>query len=78
MCGIAGIIHRKGASDIGSEMTSMLHSLKHRGPDSTGACLPVELVDVRGTQLVDVRVYYFLRAVLVKACRAWKTSCSRS
>lgn len=36
MCGIAGIIHRKGASDIGSEMTSMLQSLKHRGPDSTG------------------------------------------
>jgi len=36
MCGIAGIIHRKGASDIGSEMTAMLQSLKHRGPDSTG------------------------------------------
>ena len=36
MCGIAGIIHRNGAGDIGSEMTSMLQSLKHRGPDSTG------------------------------------------
>ena len=36
MCGIAGIIHRKGAADIGSEMTAMLQSLKHRGPDSTG------------------------------------------
>jgi len=36
MCGIAGIIHRNGATDIGSEMTRMLQSLKHRGPDSTG------------------------------------------
>jgi len=36
MCGIAGIIHRDGAGDIGSEMTMMLQSLKHRGPDSTG------------------------------------------
>jgi len=36
MCGIAGIIHRNGAADIGSEMTAMLQSLKHRGPDSTG------------------------------------------
>jgi len=36
MCGIAGIIHRNGAGDIGSEMTKMLQSLKHRGPDSTG------------------------------------------
>ena len=35
MCGIAGII-RKKASDIGSEMTAMLQSLEHRGPDSTG------------------------------------------
>ncbi len=36
MCGIAGIIHRKGASNIGLEMTNMLQALKHRGPDSTG------------------------------------------
>lgn len=36
MCGIAGLIHRGKTSDIGSEMTSMLLSLKHRGPDSTG------------------------------------------
>ena len=36
MCGIAGIIHRNGTGDIGTEMTSMLQSLKHRGPDSTG------------------------------------------
>ena len=36
MCGIAGIIHRKQASDIGSQMTAMLQSLEHRGPDSTG------------------------------------------
>jgi hypothetical protein len=36
MCGIAGLIHRDGTGDIGREMTAMLQSLKHRGPDSTG------------------------------------------
>jgi glutamate synthase domain-containing protein 1 len=36
MCGIAGIIHRDGATGVGGEMTAMLLSLKHRGPDSTG------------------------------------------
>ena len=39
MCGIAGIIHRNGTADIGGEMTSMLQSMKHRGPDSTGFAL---------------------------------------
>lgn len=39
MCGIAGLIHRGNTSDIGTEMTSMLQSLKHRGPDSTGFAL---------------------------------------
>lgn len=36
MCGIAGVIHRGQAVDVGQEMTAMLQSLKHRGPDSTG------------------------------------------
>jgi len=36
MCGIAGLIHRGKSSGVGSEMTSMLTALKHRGPDSTG------------------------------------------
>ena len=39
MCGIAGLIHRGGSADIGSEMTAMLQSIKHRGPDSTGFAL---------------------------------------
>jgi len=39
MCGIAGLIHRDGSRDIGSELTAMLQSLKHRGPDSTGYAL---------------------------------------
>ena len=39
MCGIAGLIHRGKSSNVGSEMTSMLQSLKHRGPDSTGFAL---------------------------------------
>ena len=36
MCGIAGVIHRGAAAPVGAELTSMLQSLKHRGPDSTG------------------------------------------
>jgi glutamate synthase domain-containing protein 1 len=39
MCGIAGIIYRNGANDIGRDMTRMLQSMKHRGPDSTGYAL---------------------------------------
>ncbi len=40
MCGIAGIIYRDGAThDIGVDMTRMLQSMKHRGPDSTGYAL---------------------------------------
>jgi len=36
MCGIAGLIHRDGVTGVGQEMTAMLLSLRHRGPDSTG------------------------------------------
>lgn len=39
MCGIAGLIHRGKSADIGAQMTAMLQSLKHRGPDSTGFAL---------------------------------------
>jgi len=39
MCGIAGVIHRDGPADIGGEITKMLQSMKHRGPDSTGYAL---------------------------------------
>jgi glutamate synthase domain-containing protein 1 len=39
MCGIAGIIYRDGAHEIGRDMTRMLQSMKHRGPDSTGYAL---------------------------------------
>jgi methylamine---glutamate N-methyltransferase subunit A len=39
MCGIAGLIYRNGARDIGRDMTRMLQSMKHRGPDSTGYAL---------------------------------------
>ena len=39
MCGIAGIIHKGAKSNIGRELTAMLQSLKHRGPDSTGFAL---------------------------------------
>jgi glutamate synthase domain-containing protein 1 len=43
MCGIAGILYRDGRSNgahrIGRDMTRMLQSMKHRGPDSTGYAL---------------------------------------
>jgi len=39
MCGIAGIIYRNGAHNVGRDMTQMLQSMKHRGPDSTGYAL---------------------------------------
>ncbi|HLH64187.1 MAG TPA: class II glutamine amidotransferase [Solirubrobacteraceae bacterium] len=41
MCGIAGIIYRNGtgAHRLGHDMTAMLQSMKHRGPDSTGYAL---------------------------------------
>jgi hypothetical protein len=40
MCGIAGIIYRDGSEhEIGLDMTRMLQSMKHRGPDSTGYAL---------------------------------------
>jgi len=50
MCGIAGIIHRDGSGDIGSEITRMLQSMKHRGPDSPGFALygpPDDLIVMR-------------------------------
>ena len=41
MCGIAGIIYRNGGGPhrVGRDMTRMLQSMKHRGPDSTGFAL---------------------------------------
>ena len=36
MCGLAGIIHRGTTGNVGGELTSMLQSLRHRGPDSAG------------------------------------------
>jgi len=39
MCGIAGVIHKGAKANVGGELTAMLQSLKHRGPDSTGFAL---------------------------------------
>lgn len=39
MCGIAGVIHKGEKANVGGELTAMLQSLKHRGPDSTGFAL---------------------------------------
>ena len=63
MCGIAGVIHKNGPSDVGLEVTKMLQSMKHRGPDSTGFALygepsehvvmRVKLADPRGAGSID-------------------------
>ncbi|MEM9031452.1 MAG: glutamine amidotransferase [Pseudomonadota bacterium] len=45
MCGIVGLIHLNGSSNLGGEMTSMLQSLKHRGPDSTGYAVYGDALD---------------------------------
>ena len=41
MCGIAGIIYAdaNGGREVGNDVTRMLQSMKHRGPDSTGYAL---------------------------------------
>ena len=41
MCGIAGLIYAdaNGGREVGSDITRMLQSMKHRGPDSTGYAL---------------------------------------
>lgn len=52
MCGIAGIIYKDGEHNIGQDMTRMLQSMKHRGPDSTGYALyatPTEHIVMRYT-----------------------------
>jgi len=64
MCGIAGIIHRDGAANTGSEIARMLQSMKHRGPDSTGYALygpPSEQIVIRFklADANDVRDYEF-------------------
>jgi glutamate synthase domain-containing protein 1 len=52
MCGIAGLIHRGKTADVGREITAMLQSLRHRGPDSTGFAL-------YGTPMADRYVMRF-------------------
>ena len=72
MCGIAGIIHRKGASDIGREMTNMLQALKHRGPDSTGFAIygrPVEgeyVLRFKVAEQEDLNQGHHIHAVIEK------------
>jgi glutamate synthase domain-containing protein 1 len=57
MCGIAGIIYRDngGGHAVGHDMTRMLQSMKHRGPDSTGYALygPVQQQLVMRYKLAD-------------------------
>jgi glutamate synthase domain-containing protein 1 len=55
MCGIAGVIYRNGSRDVGRDMTRMLQSMKHRGPDSTGYALygPVSDLVVMRYKLAD-------------------------
>ena len=57
MCGIAGVIYKDngGGHAVGRDITRMLQSMKHRGPDSTGFALygPVEQQIVMRYKLAD-------------------------
>ena len=57
MCGIAGIIYKDngGGHAVGQDMTRMLQSMKHRGPDSTGYALygPVQQQFLMRYKLAD-------------------------
>src|SRR5438067_6956833 len=57
MCGIAGVIYKDngGGHAVGRDMTRMLQSMKHRGPDSTGFALygPVAQQIVMRYKLAD-------------------------
>ncbi len=57
MCGIAGIIYKDNGGEhaVGQDMTRMLQSMKHRGPDSTGYALfgPPQQQNVMRYKLAD-------------------------
>jgi len=57
MCGIAGVIYKDNGDGhaVGRDMTRMLQSMKHRGPDSTGYALygPVAQQIVMRYKLAD-------------------------
>ena len=56
MCGIAGLIYRGKQGAIGQEMTAMLQSLRHRGPDSTGFALYGQADDDPNTYVMRFKV----------------------
>jgi methylamine---glutamate N-methyltransferase subunit A len=56
MCGIAGLIYRGKQGAIGQEMTAMLQSLRHRGPDSTGFALYGQADDDPSTYVMRFKV----------------------
>jgi methylamine---glutamate N-methyltransferase subunit A len=56
VCGIAGIIYRDGTHDVGRDMTRMLQSMKHRGPDSTGYALYGPPVDDNGSYAMRLKL----------------------
>jgi glutamate synthase domain-containing protein 1 len=56
MCGIAGLIYRGKQGAIGQEMTAMLQSLRHRGPDSTGFALYGQADDDPSTYIMRFKV----------------------
>jgi methylamine---glutamate N-methyltransferase subunit A len=56
VCGIAGIIYRDGTRAVGRDMTRMLQSMKHRGPDSTGYALYRPPVNGNGTYAMRLKL----------------------
>jgi len=73
MCGIAGIIYRNGNGGhaVGHDMTAMLQSMKHRGPDSTGYALfaPASPQIVMRYTLADATAVATYLNIFVRRCR---------
>jgi methylamine---glutamate N-methyltransferase subunit A len=67
MCGIAGIIYRDGTREVGRDMTRMLQSMKHRGPDSTGYALYSPAEEANGAGDGNGRGKYAMRLKLADA-----------
>jgi len=69
MCGIAGIVYKEAAGDVGRALLRMLGGCQHRGPDSTGLALYGDAEgDAEGGTL---RLRLFLDADLGRRSETW-------
>ena len=62
MCGIAGIVYKEAAGDVGRALLRMLGGCQHRGPDSTGLALYGD--SEGGSEAGTLRLRLFLGGVV--------------